>query len=124
MALMVNIERCRTMLSKGFLRDIEDEKTHPHKRMLCRLLAAYFGPTTDEEKKLIEYTIRNNFGYTHRDSPYKYKGTEGDDNEEDRGAVGSDGAIPSDIIGLAKEAEKRFPQAFGGKTDGSTVVTS
>jgi hypothetical protein len=124
MALLINIERWRTTLSKGFLRDIEDEKTHPHKRMLCRLLAAYFGPTTDEEKKLIEYTIRNNFGYTHRDSPYKYKGTEGDDNAEGQDSVGSDSAIPSDIIGLAREAEKRFPQVFGGKTDGSTVGTS
>jgi len=111
MPLVMNVDRWKALISKGFLRDIDDERTHPHKRALFRLLSAYFGPTTEKEKNLIEYTIRNNFGYTHRDSPYKYKNA---DEEEEEIPTHPNPVIDSSIKSIAAEAEKRFSQLTRG----------
>jgi hypothetical protein len=122
--LQANVERWRAVIRKGFLNDMRDERTHPHKRGLYRLLAAYFSADSEEEKLFFRKVILGNFGYAKQDRKISIKDNDKDESlesgdEADLESIGTDDALIMAIRKAAKEAERAHPQLIRGGADGT-----
>lgn len=115
-----NVTRRISEMRKQCLRCSNDERMHPHKRLLSVLLAYFFDETATEQSKLfIMKVILGNFGYGKHDRKYVVKPEDGEVDLGDTDGDGSDNILSSSILEVARQAEESHQQSIGGKADGT-----